>query len=352
MDGDRYPLVSIILLNYNGEKFSELWQSIFGINYPNYEIIFVDNGSKDNSLRLFINLSQRYEKIKTNIVKIENNIGYSRANNLGITYANGKYVVLLSNDIEVERDWLINMIRVMESDRNIAVAQSVMYSLYKKHVRDYQCNYIDVLGFCHNAKLQNRIEEVFFSEGAVMFIRKKVIDEVGGLFDENYFMFDEDIDFCWRVRLRGYKVCVVQSSRVYHARGGTVTGILMKTDPSYVFLIARNKLVTFFKNLELKSLLKYLPLVTSSQIFKGIWLISNGKKDAGLACLKGVTAFFRELPKNYTKRKKTQLIRLVNDEKIFEHIYPLTKSLAHIFISSKKLSREWFRDIPCVKKSN
>lgn len=341
MNGEKYPLVSIILLNYNGERFSKLWRSIFEINnYPNYEIIFIDNGSRDGSLELFVNLSKNYKRVKTKIIRLENNIGYSKANNLGVTHTRGKYVVLLSNDIEVDNDWLINMIKVFENDESIAVAQSAMYSLYDKNQRDYQCNHIDAFGFCHPPRLSNDVEEVFYSEGAVMFIRKSVIDKVGGLFDEDYFMFDEDIDFCWRVRLRGYKVCVVPSSKVYHARGGTVQGVFMKTDPFYVFLIARNKLATFFKNLELKNLIKYfLPLVMAASL-KGIWLIYKGRKNAGVGCFKGILAFLRELPRNYHKRKIVRAMSVVSDKEVLKYMYPLHLAIADVLRVLKKLSEE------------
>lgn len=340
MINDNWPLVSIVLLNYNGEKFKNIWRSIFNIDYPNYEIIFVDNGSKDKSFSSFLEISKNYS-LTIKSVSLKENIGYSKANNIGISYTNGEYVVLLSNDIEVERNWLANMIKVLNTDKQIAVAQSAMYSLYNKENRDYQCNYIDVLGFCHRPSLLKEVEEVFYSEGAVMFIRKKVIDEVGGLFDSDYFMFDEDIDFCWRVRLKGYKVCVVSSSKVYHARGGTVEGIIMKTNPFYVYLITRNKIATFFKNLDFNNLLKYMPLVLFFNFVKGIWLIHKNKREAGIACFKGITSFLFDLSKNIKKRKISQSLRSVSDDEIFKYVYPLNKSIKNLLESANKISNEW-----------
>src|SRR3989442_12698256 len=101
-----------------------------------------------------------------------------------------------------------------------------------------------------------------------MFIKREALMKAGGLFDPDYIMFDEDIDFCWRVRLMGYKICVVPTSKAYHARGGTVSGVLIKTQPFFIFTNTRNQLMTVYKNYETENLLKFLPLTLGYETLK------------------------------------------------------------------------------------
>ncbi len=339
----RYHKVSVILLNYNGEKLAPLWESLFNIDYDNYEIIFVDNGSIDGSLNHFRKLQAKYSHIDTKVVKIPKNVGYSKANNYGKQRATGKYIVLLSNDIEVTPDWMKNMIQAFEMHPKLAIAQSNLHYLYDRKMRDYQCNNIDVLGFCHVAPLEEEVEEVFYSEGAVMFIRRSVLNEVGGLFDKDNFMFEEDIDLCWRVRLRGYKVGVVKSSIAYHARGGTVPGVVMKTDPFYVHLTTRNKIATYFKNFGTKNLIKYLPLVISVAFAKGLWLIAKGKLDGGLATFRGVGAFLKRLRKNFSKRIFHQSLRKVPDSEALNMVFPIGYAILGGLQAMTKVRKEWVK---------
>ncbi len=341
MSFSKEPLVSIILLNYNGEKFASLWESVFKSEYGNFEIIFVDNGSKDGSLSLFLNLKDKNPGVRVEIVRIKENIGYSRANNRGLEFTHGEYVVLLSNDIEVEKDWLRNMIDFMGSHKDVAVAQSMMYSIYNRTEPDRMGNHIDVLGFNHPFKPSGKVEEVFYSEGAVMFIRKLVINEVGGLFDETFFMFFEDVDFSWRVRLRGYRICVVPSSIVYHVRGGTVTGTVIKMNPTYIMTNSRNRLITLFKNYDAYNMFVYGSLSLLSEIGESLWLMVNNQGALGLACLKGVLAFIRMTPHLLKKRMYVQSLRKIGDDRILALVFPIGVAVSSLIRTSQDAKREF-----------
>lgn len=335
--------VSIILLNYNGEKYIDSCSpSLFKIDYPNYEIIFIDNGSTDNSLEKFKKISERFPFIEVKIIRLEKNVGYSRANNIGIEYTSGDYIVLLSNDIEVDKMWLSNMVLELESNKNIGLAQSMMYSLFDKNKPDKMGNYIDVLGFNYGFKPSEMIKDVFYSEGAVMFIRRNILNETKGLFDEDFFMFYEDIDFSWRVRSRGYKNVVVPSSKVYHARGGTVKGIIMKTQPLYVFHNTKNRLMTLYKNYDMINILRYMPITIFLELLKATYLLYNGNKDAGLSCFNAIAYFIKNISSIHKKRKAVQSIKIVKDndiKKAMENTSVL-KSIVHILKQSKDLSKE------------
>jgi len=340
-----HPSVSIVLLNYNGRKFASYWQHLFSLDYPKpkYEIIFIDNGSNDGSEDLFAEMASQSPEISVTMVKLKRNCGYSKANNIGAEKAKGDYMVLLSNDIRVSRDWLKNAIATMESDKRIGVAQSILYMADFPSQLDRTGNYVDALGFNHPFSLTGRdIEEVFYSEGAVMFIRRKLVDEALGLFDETYFMLYEDVDFCWRARLMGYKVVVMQTSKAYHKCGGTVPGTLMKTDPQYVFTNTRNRLNTLLKNYSAGNAIEFVPFSTMIEITKGIWLMFNGKKRQSLACFSGILSFLSGIPVTMKKRACVQEKRtLRNDKEITRFMTPLREAIGNVIGSVHALHNDW-----------
>lgn len=343
MDDSSYPLVSIVLLNYNGRRFLDLWSSLFSLDYPRYEIIFVDNGSSDGSETKFVELSKRHPRQTVKMIKLKKNCGYSRANNLGVKEAQGELVVLLSNDIKVPKDWLKNGVEVFKTDELVGVAQSILYLLDSPSELDRTGNYIDVLGLNHPLSYADKeVKEVFYSEGAVMFIRRKVIDETSGMFDEKYFMLYEDIDFCWRARLMGYKVVVMPLSQAYHKCGGTVPGVLMKVDPQYVFTNTRNRLNTLFKNYSIGNAIKFVPLSTMVEAIKGIWLMVDNKERESLACFSGIVSFVREIPRTMKKRASIQEKRRLNgDKEIMRYMTPISEAMRDTIRNVQKLHNTW-----------
>jgi GT2 family glycosyltransferase len=287
-------------------------------------------------------MAHSHPGVKAIMLKLKENCGYSKANNLGVKKAAGQYVVLLSNDIRVSRDWLKNAIAKMELDEQIGVAQSMMYTLDNPLEHDPMGNYIDAFGFNHPLSPSNELKEVFYCEGAVMFIRKKVIHEAFGLFDESYFMFYEDVDFCWRVRLMGYKVVVLPESIVYHKRGGTVSGILMKTDSTYVTTNTRNRLNTLLKNYSVSNVIKFAPLSTVIEISKSLLLVLNGKVQASLACFKGIASVIFGMQNTMKKRAVIQKKRkITNDKEIQKFIVPTRVAFSDTIANVKRLQSEW-----------
>src|SRR5688572_5204665 len=115
-------LVSIIIVNYNGEKVLEdCLKSTEKISYPKVEIILVDNGSTDESL----NIVSRYKKVK--LIKNDLNLGFAPANNQGDKIAKGEYILLLNNDTKVPANFLAPMIEKMELDSTIGAMQPKIY---------------------------------------------------------------------------------------------------------------------------------------------------------------------------------------------------------------------------------
>jgi len=305
----EFPLVSIILLNYNGAEYVNLWKSLFKIDYPNFEIIFIDNGSTDNSFDLFENIVRRMytTSIKRIIIlKLKKNVGYSRANNIGIKKAKGDYVVLLSNDIEVDKNWLKNIISFLQRNPEAGIASPLMFNFYERNKLDYTFAYMNKTGNIFGVSEiipfgPNKPIEVFFCEGAAMVFRREVLRKTGYLFDPDYFMYYEDVDFCWRARKQGYKCFVVPSSIVYHVRSGTVGRKQLDTRV-YNILFVRNRLLTLFRNYNLSNRIKYIPLSILFLLLEAtVMLICKKRIKGAINIIKGIALFLIQVPRETKK---------------------------------------------------
>jgi hypothetical protein len=142
----------------------------------------------------------------------------------------------------------------------------------------------------------------------------------------------------------GYKVVVIPTSIVYHKRGGTVSGTLMKIDPMYVFTSTKNRLNTLLKNYSIGNVIKFVPLSIIIEIFKGFLLMLNGKVQSGLASFRGVCAFVFRIHETMKKRAIVQKKRKITDDKeIQKFMTPLGEALRDIINNVKKLRNEWKR---------
>jgi hypothetical protein len=253
------PLVSIIIVNFNGLAFLyDNLRSVLNTNYPNFEIILVDNASTDESVRF----------IKENfhgptIIENKRNLGFARGNNVGIQYAKGKYVAFLNTDTVVDKNWLLTMVHIAEKDSQIGACQSKLLSLEDPRLVDGTGDFILVHGLSyirdHRGKDVDyrRVEEIFSGRAAALLVRRDILEQVG-LFDETYFNGYEDVDLCWRIRLRGYKIVLVPQSVVYHAGRASTK----KNTSQEAFHKHKNYLITITKNYSGKNLIRYfLPSV-------------------------------------------------------------------------------------------
>lgn len=254
------PLVSIIILNYNGLNDTlHCLETINKTTYRNFEVIIVDNGSDNNEGVL---LQKKFGR-KYKVALLDKNLGYTGGNNYALTKTRGRYVILLNNDTEVTPNWIQPLVHLLEKDKNIAVVQPKIKMLNNKYYFDYAGaagGFIDKYGYPFtrgrvfetkekDVGQYNKESIIFWASGAACMIRKSAISKVGGLFDPCFFNYMEEIDFCWRIWKKGYKVHFCPDSTVFHKGAATAGKNLFEKR----YWEHRNNLLLLYKNLEQKT---------------------------------------------------------------------------------------------------
>lgn len=248
------PLVSIVILNWNGQKFLERFlPSVMASTYSNFRVVVADNASTDDSIPF---LRSFYPDIR--VIELAQNYGFAKGYNEGLKDVDGDYYVLLNSDVEVQPSWVEPVVELMERDATIGACQPKLLQYDNRSHFEYSgaCGgWVDWLGYpfargrifdeCEEDKGQyETVEPIFWASGAAMFVRARLYHELGGL-DDFFFAHQEEIDFCWRLQRKGYTVYSCPASVVYHVGGAT----LPKGNSRKVFLNFRNNLVMMAKNM-------------------------------------------------------------------------------------------------------
>ena len=213
------PKVSIIIVNYNGkELLQKCLDSLLNVKYDNFEIILVDNNSTDGTVEF---ITKNHPSII--IIKLDSNKGFAEPNNIAAKLAKGEYLLFLNNDTIVTPNFISEMVKVMETDKKIAICQSLL--LKPDGSIDSSGDFIDDLGVVYNSKTKiDEIREVSSARGASMLVRSDIFEKLDG-FDQKFFVTFEDVDLCWRSWILGYRVLIIPTSIVYHEGGITIKKI-------------------------------------------------------------------------------------------------------------------------------
>lgn len=319
--------VSVIILNYNGLKFIEQYlKSVFNTDYANFEVILVDNASKDGSIELAEKLFGDNSKLR--IVKNRNNLGFAQGNNIGAKYAKGDILVFLNIDTEVEPNWLKELVNVMNSNPIIGAAQCKLLIAQNRNKIESIGHYIDYTGIesAESTLIKGQVDdsrynqskEIFYARGAAMAVKKAIFFKAG-MFDPAYFMDYEEIDLCWRIWLRGYKIVSAPKSVVYHY-GGALVGE-REENPTILFHLRKNHITSLIKNYQLKNTMKYLPIYLTFLFGHALITILKDKTNITMAYIKAVQWVLKNFKYIYIQRLKVQhSIRRVPDSTVMKHM--------------------------------
>lgn len=252
--------VAIVILNWNGAKLmEEFLPSVIAYSpAEEAEVVVADNGSTDNSIAL---LQEKFPSVR--IIRLDKNYGFAEGYNQALKQLDNEYTVLLNSDVEVTPGWLDAPLAALEADTTIAAAQPKIRAQRNKEYFEYAGaagGYMDIYGYPYcRGRMLHVVEkdetqydtpaDILWATGACLFIRTAVYKEVGGL-DAGFFAHQEEIDMCWRLRSRGYRLVCTPQSVVYHVGGAT----LQVESPRKTLLNFRNNLLMLYKNLPEKDL--------------------------------------------------------------------------------------------------
>lgn len=250
--------IAVIILNWNGKKLLKRFLPSIVEHTPDAiaDIYVADNGSSDESSAY---LQEHFQSVK--VIEFPENYGYAEGYNRAINATDYEYTVLLNSDVEVNNDWLTPLYNFMKATPEAGACQPKILSCIYPDRFEYAGaagGYLDRFGYPYcRGRIMSRVEndcgqyddtiQVFWASGAALMVRTEAYLAVGGL-DPAFFAHMEEIDLCWRMQLKGYRIYAVGSSAVYHLGGGS----LPISNPKKTYLNFRNNLLMLHKNLPIE----------------------------------------------------------------------------------------------------
>ena len=269
MKNELEPLVSVIILNYNaGKLLSECIESVLETDYENFEVIIVDNASKDNSVNI---CKEKFNSVK--IIENEKNLGYCEGNNVGIRKAKGEYVVILNPDTIVEKNWLTELVNGYNTFGD-GIYQPRFLTTDNHKILQGTGNMIQLFGFGFarnkgdvDEGQYDKPEQIGYASGTCLFTSKKILDRLG-MFDSFLFAYHDDLDLCWRAALEKIKSYYIPSSIVYHPP----EGYTFKWNSFKFYLLERNRQYCLLTHYTRKTYFKMLPALIMVDIGVSFYL--------------------------------------------------------------------------------
>lgn len=296
---------TIVIPNYNGMSYIEAClQSVYAQTVTEYEVIVVDNGSKDGSLMW---IKENYPQVK--LIEFEENQGFCKAVNEGIKASETPYVVLLNNDTVVECDFLMELEKMMDHNKKAFSASAKMLVMKQPELVDDAGDYYCALGWAFadgkgKPEVQyNRPGKVFAACGGAAIYRREVFEQIG-YFDEEHFAYLEDIDIGYRAKIYGYTNLYAPKARVLHA-GSAVSG--SRYNEFKINLSSRNSVYLVYKNMPLLQIMINLPFLLLGFFIKELFFL---KKGFGWIYLKGL---WKGICLSNSKQGRKNKVRITKD---------------------------------------
>ncbi len=302
--------VSVIIPNYNGRPYLPTCLSALDRQtYPReaLEIILVDDASRDDSVAY---VRETFPHVR--VLPLERNSGLAVACNRGAAIARGEIIALLNNDTEVEPDWVAELVRALEEHPWAGAAASKMLLFDRRNVLHSAGDMVGLDGIPRNRGVweedRGQYDEdrvVFGGCGGAVAYRREVWEALGG-FDEDLFMYLEDVDLAWRMQLRGWGTVFAPEARVYHHLSATGGGTLAS------YYTGRNTIWVIAKNMPTPLLRAHWPKIVKAQWRIARDALAAWRGEAARARLRGQWAGVLGLPRIWPKRRAVQAQRRVD----------------------------------------
>ena len=304
------PFFSVIVPNFNGVRhLPTLLDALRGQTFRDFEIIVIDDASADASVAL---VERDYPE--TRLLVNRANLGFVRSCNVAADAARGRYLVLLNSDTEPEPGWLAALARTVVANPAAAIIASKLLLFDRRTTLHTTGDLLGVDGVPRNRGVweedhgqYDAAPAIFSGCGGASAYRRDVWQALGG-FDEDFWMYLEDVDFGFRARLLGYAAVFAPDARVYHhlsASGGNTLAS---------FYVGRNTLWLIAKNMPRSLLRRHWRAILNAQVRVALDALANWQGEAARARLRGQVTGLLGLPAQLAKRRAIQPRRQVEDD--------------------------------------
>lgn len=310
--------VALIVLNWNcAEDTIDCINSLLSQSNQVPDLILVDNASSDNSLEVLEDFIAQHNNSAIRLIKNTVNSGYTGGNNIGFSYALNEgyeYIGTLNPDAVADRDWVSALTNELFSYSDAGIVTGILAKSNKTH--------LDTTGEQYSTwgipsprgrdqpldKAPNEAEYVFGSTGGGFIVRAEVLRNIG-IFDEKFFMYFEDVDFCFRAQLAGYRVRYTPKAIAYHK----ISASTNKVPGLAVYNTFKNLPMLYVKNMPLRLWFKTYPrFVLAYTLILGNAVI----RGRGAPALKGWFKSWLLIPHMFRERLRIQKSRKVSTEYI------------------------------------
>lgn len=304
------PFASVIVPNYNGARhLPVVLNALRRQSFQDFEVIVVDDASQDESVAL---VETNYPDVR--LIVNRHNVGFVRSCNTGAAAARGHMIVLLNNDTEPEPTWLEELVKTFVAHPRTAMVASKLLLFDRRDTLHTTGDMLGVDGIPRNRGAWERDEgqydaaqTIFSGCGGATAYRREVWEALGG-FDEDFWMYLEDVDFGFRARLAGWEAVFAPRARVYHhlsASGG---------DALASYYVGRNTIWLIAKNMPRSLLRRNALAILRGQLAIAFDALRHWRGEAARARLHGQLAGLAGLPQQLQKRRAIQPRRQIEDE--------------------------------------
>ena len=303
MRGKEDP-VSAVVVNYNGGAYlDDCLNSLLRQTHHNLEVILVDNVSSDGSVE---HVRDKFPEVR--VIENERNIGYGAAVNRGVAAARGSFIIPLSYDLRLDENCISELVRLVNKE-GVGAAQAKLLDAFQPGLINYYGHVLTYLGMAYCGYINERdrpdLEEKEIPAGNHILVSRSLFEEIGG-FDENIFLYQEDTDICWRIRLLGRKVMISPKALMYHKYD-------FGRNPNKFYHSEKARAIMLIKNYRLKTLLLIAPaafLLEAAEFVHALMYRWFWRK------VKSYGEILLSLPSILKKRRQVQETRTVSDRQI------------------------------------